>query len=109
LRAPSATVSVRTASCAGGRAQLLLESLREPDDLFLIGFDDEVRYFAIDRIAKCVQLGQARQWIGGLQQRAVLAAAGAVPERLRRRMQVQDAAILLQAHAILAAHDRAAT
>src|ERR1700693_4521716 len=65
-------------------SKLLLESLRQPDHLLLIGFDDEIRGFPVEGIARGVEIFQALKGIGGLQKRPMLAAARALPQRFRR-------------------------
>src|SRR6478672_2851912 len=90
-------------------AQLLLQTLRQPDDLLLVGLDDEVRGLAVQRIAKRVDLLQPFKRIGTLQQWPMLAAPGSLPQRRRSCMQVEYRSVLLQAVAVyLAQHCAAA-
>src|SRR5262249_22042892 len=91
---------VATKSSPRGGAKLLLETLCQLGDVRAVRFDHEVRDFAIDRVAKLVQLVDTSPRIGGSKQRPVLAVPSALPEHLRGRVQIQHGAVLLKLRAV---------
>ena len=86
-----------------------LELPREPGDLLASGFDHAFGDFAVERVARRVELDEPRSRIGGVEQRPMAAPARALAQRLGRRVQVDDRAVGLQPFAIRRPdHDAAA-
>src|SRR6266542_5596554 len=89
-------------SLLGSRSgsKLLLEAMREAAHLLAIRLDDHVRDLAIERIASRIELLHSCKRIGSLQQRPVLAVAGALPQRGGRGMEVEHRSTLLEPFAV---------
>ena len=64
--------------------------------MLTVRLDDDIRDFTIERVAHFVELAHPRKRIRGLQQRTMLAAARALPERVRRRVHVEHRSALRQ-------------
>src|SRR5438105_602943 len=90
-------------------SKLLLEAMREAAHLLAIRLDDHVRDLAIQRIASRIELLHPCKRIRSLQQRPVLAVAGALPQRGGRCMEVEHRSTLLEPFAVRwTQHDPAA-
>src|SRR6266567_3600498 len=72
----------------------------EAGHLLTVRFDHDVRDFAIEGVAQLVELAHSRQRIGRLQQRTMLAASRALPQGVRRSVQVEHRSTLRQAFPI---------
>src|SRR6266540_1978846 len=81
-------------------SKLLFEAMREAAHLLAIRLDDHVRDFAIERIASRVELLHACERIRSLEQRPMLAVAGALPQRGGRCVEVEHRPTLLEPLAV---------
>src|SRR5512142_2463348 len=82
--------------------------MSKPAHLLAVRLHDEVRDFAIEGVAKLVELADARQRIRSLKQRPVLAAASALPQRPGRSVQIEHGSALRQTLAVRRPQDGAA-
>src|SRR5258706_3702500 len=111
LRAARSGIRTRggpSRSCPRGGAKLLLEPLRQSYHLLAVRFDDDIRNFAIDGIAERIKFVEPRLRVRRLQQRTVFAATRPFPQRVRRCMQIQHSAVLLECGSVGRQQDGAA-
>eukprot|EP01022_Parablepharisma_sp_SALTPOND_P033114 TRINITY_DN881_c1_g1_i23.p1 TRINITY_DN881_c1_g1~~TRINITY_DN881_c1_g1_i23.p1 ORF type:complete len:1292 (+),score=465.19 TRINITY_DN881_c1_g1_i23:16524-20399(+) len=92
----------------GGEFQVADDGLYQELHVGPIGLDHEVGHVTVQRVALAREFFQLAARVGGLQQRAVLVAPGALEDLVDTGAQVDDGAALLEVFAILGAQDGAA-